>query len=79
MCIVIILNSLGGKDKETLCVWTAWCFSPDSFDSWLAEPLDVCGGLTGIHIRLSDGDSFKPAENLRTQLSAHHLQSRSGH
>lgn len=32
-----------------------------------------------LYVCLSDGDSFKPAENLRMQPSAHYLQSRSGH
>lgn len=74
--IVIILNCSGSNDKKEVCICSVQvqCFPQNIFDSQLVESLDVYRSLTGIHICLSDGYSFKLAENLRMQPSARYLQ-----
>lgn len=79
MYIVIILNCSGSNEEVCICSVQVQCFSPNSFDSQLVESLDIYRGMTGIHICLSDGYSFKLAENVRMQPSARYLQKRYGH
>lgn len=69
MQIVIILSCLENNDKEGVHTRSVQCSfpHPNTFDSQLVESLDVHRGLTGFRICLSDGCSFKPAENLRMQ------------
>lgn len=66
----------GRNDQEEACVCSvqAQGFPQNILDSQLLESLDVYRGLTGIHICLSDGHSFQPAENLRRQPSARYLK-----